>query len=83
MDFSDCKTPTLFVLDEILSNYDISIFDVLKEHTRSYTIKEAERAILNATKLSKSEIDTVLKVSKQVSKKSYIKQLNNKEIQGE
>lgn len=75
-------TPTLFVLDEILSNYDISIFDVLKEHTRSYTkSKKQERAILNATKLSKSEIDTVLKDFKTGElKKSYIKHLN-KEIQ--
>lgn len=71
-------TPTLFVLDEILSNYDISIFDVLKEHNRTYTkSKKQERAILNATKLSKSEIETVLKDFKAGElKKSYIKQLN-------
>lgn len=71
-------TPTLFVLDEILSNYDISIFDVLKEHNRTYTkSKKQERAILNATKLSKSEIDTVLKDFKAGElKKAYIKQLN-------
>ena len=55
---------------------------MLKEHTRSYTkSKKQERAILNATKLSKSEIDTVLKDFKTGElKKSYIKQLN-KEIQ--
>jgi phage replication initiation protein len=71
-------TPTLFVLDEILSSYDISIFDVLKEHNRTYTkSKKQERAILNATKLSKSEIETVLKSFKTGElKKSYIKQLN-------
>lgn len=71
-------TPTLFVLDEILSNYDISIFDVLKEHNKTYTkSKKQERAILNATKLSKSEIETVLKDFKAGElKKSYIKQLN-------
>lgn len=71
-------TPTLFVIDEILSSYDISIFDVLKEHNRTYTkSKKQERAILNATKLSKSEIDAVLEDFKAgVLKKSYIKQLN-------
>ena len=75
-------TPTLFVLDEILSNYDISIFDVLKEHNRTYTkSKKQERAILNATKLSKNEINTVLKDFKAGElKKAYIKQLN-KDIQ--
>lgn len=75
-------TPTLFVLDEILSNYDISIFDVLKEHNKDYTkSKKQERAILNATELSKHEIDTVLNDFKAgVLKKSYIKQLN-KDIQ--
>ena len=75
-------TPTLFVLDEILSSYDISIFDVLKEHNKDYTkSKKQERAILNATKLSKYEIDTVLNDFKAgVLKKSYIKQLN-KDIQ--
>lgn len=75
-------TPTLFVLDEILSTYDISIFDVLKEHQRDYTkSKKQERAILNATKLSKHEIDTVLNDFKAgILKKSYIKQLN-KDIQ--
>lgn len=75
-------TPTLFVLDEILSNYDISIFDVLKEHNKDYTkSKKQERAILNATKLSRNEIDTVLNDFKAgVLKKSYIKQLN-KDIQ--
>lgn len=75
-------TPTLFVLDEILSSYDISIFDVLKEHQRDYTkSKKQERAILNATKLSRNEVDTVLKDFKAgVLKKSYIKQLN-KDIQ--
>ena len=66
------------MLDEILSNYDISIFDVLKEHNKTYTkSKKQERAILNATKLSKSEIETVLKDFKAGElKKSYIKQLN-------
>lgn len=75
-------TPTLFVLDEILSNYDISIFDVLKEHNKDYTkSKKQERAILNATELSRNEIDTVLNDFKAgVLKKSYIKQLN-KDIQ--
>jgi phage replication initiation protein len=71
-------TPTLFVLDEILSSYDISIFEVLKEHNRTYTkSKKQERAILNATKLSKNEINAVLNDFKAGElKKAYIKQLN-------
>ena len=51
---------------------------MLKEHNKTYTkSKKQERAILNATKLSKSEIETVLKDFKAGElKKSYIKQLN-------
>lgn len=72
--------PSILVLDEILQQYDKSIFDELKNHSNVYErSKKQELAIKNAIKLPIDEINGILDDFKAGHlRKSYIKKVNRR-----